>query len=644
MDTPEPGAPRPLHLLFAPALIAILVLAIYASSWKGGFLNYDDDYNLTSNLHYRGFTRDNLAWMFTNHYGHYIPVTWLSFALDYTLWGMNPLGYRLTNTLFHALNAILLFLILKILFRFARADATAPRIEGAALAGALFFAVHPLRVASVAWITERRDMLSGAFFFLTILAWFRWAAPTGERRLRWLVLAALSFALMIFSKALGITLPLVLLILDVWPLRRWSRQKLPALLLEKLPFFALMAVGLTLTSMAQRTADTIYTREQYPLTQSLVQPGFRVSFYVWKTLLPIRLSPLYFYRPQIGLEHALGWAMVLGLTLGLFLQRKRVPGALVAWLSYGLMIAPVCGVFQAGPHYANDIWSYLPCTPFAALFGGGLLLPAARRILQGVGAGAVVLLAALGVLSVRETPVYQTSRNLWDRAIRLDPEAYFSWHLRGRAKAEEDDLPGAIEDFSKAISLRSGYPEPWHERGLAWSRMNRPELAAEDFRAALRIDPTRVNSSYQLGLAELRLGRRNEALVQFSRALELRPGFPEALLQRARLRAGGGDLRGALADMDSALAAAPQASLHLERATIRAIGGDLEGAIADFTESIRLKPDYADAWARRGVARMQRGDSSGAAQDFTRALEVAPQAWPGRGEIEQLLRRSRNPR
>jgi tetratricopeptide (TPR) repeat protein len=412
--------------------------------------------------------------------------------------------------------------------------------------------------------------------------------------------------------------------------------------MEKLPFLALMAVGLFLTSMSQRTADTIYTREQYPLIQSLVQPGFRVSFYVWKTLLPIHLSPLYLYRPEFGLQHVLGWVMILGVTGGLIAERKRVPGALVAWLSFGLMIAPVCGLFQAGPHYAHDIWSYLPCTPFAALFGGGLLLPAQRKLLQGCGVGAVVILGALAVLSVRQTPVYETSLKMWDTAIHLDPDAYYSWHQRGRAKAEKNDVDGAIEDFSRSISLRSGYPDPWHERGLAWTRKNRQELAAEDFQMALKIDPTRVNSAYQLGLAELRLGMRDEALARFSRAIELRPGFPEALLQRARLRAFGGDLKGALADMDAVLGAVSQAPLYLERATIRAIGGDLEGAIADCSESIRLQPDYADAWARRGVARMERGDSSGAARDFARALELAPKNWPARREIEQALRRVRN--
>lgn len=640
MDATARAAPRVNLKIAAPILLVLLVVAIYARSWQGEFLNYDDDYNLTANPHFRGFTVENLKWMFTNHYGHYIPVTWLSFAVDYTLWGMNPFGYRCVNTLLHAVNAILVWLVLRELLRRAKPEAGQGRIDAASLVGALFFAVHPLRVASVAWITERRDMVSGLFFLLTILFYLRRASPSGSPGRRWLALSVGSFALMVFSKALGITLPVVFLLLDVWPLRRFSREKVAALFVEKIPFFALMAVGLALTSWAQRTADAMYSREQYPLVQSLVQPGFRVSFYVWKTLVPIHLSPLYLYRPELGGVHVLGWMFVAGVSAAAIALRRRAPALLLAWLSYGLFISPVSGVFQAGPHYAHDIWSYLPCLPLAALAAAAMLLPLRGAVL---GASAAAMVATFSVQSFVQTPVWMTSLALWDAALRRDPDAYFSWYQRGRAKAERDDLDGAIGDFGRAIELRSGFPDPWHHRGLAWMKKDRPDLASADFDVVLRIDPARSGTWLQLGLAKLRMRQPAEARKCFDRAIELRPEFPEALSQRGRLRALQGDPRSGLRDLDEAVRIAPQALLFLERAAIRGLLSDWDGIVADCSEAIRLKPDFADAWAHRGHARLQRGDKPGAGQDLMRALELAPPGWPGRKETEELLRTSRKP-
>jgi Flp pilus assembly protein TadD len=637
MDLTVSSAPGRIRRFLCPTLIALLVFAIYVPSWSGGFLNYDDDFNLTSNPHYRGFSGENLRWMFTNTYGHYIPLTWLSFALDYTLWGMNPVGYRAMNTLLHALNAILFFFILKELLQRAKPGPGGVRLEAASLAGALFFALHPLRVASVAWITERRDMLSGAFFFLAVLVWLRAPAEPGGRRTRFLALSVGCFALMILSKALGIMLPFVLLVLDVWPLRRFSRSAIPSLLLEKLPFFLLTGVGLVLTSYSQRTADTIYTREQYPLTESLLQPGLRVAFYVWKTILPIRLSPMYLYRPGFGLPQLLGWATVLGLTVASFAARRRMPALAAAWVSYGLLIAPVCGVFQAGPHFANDVWSYLPCTPLAALFAGVLWgLDPARARRAGILAGS--LLCALAISSVRQTRVYMDSVALWDAALRLDPDVYYSLYQRGRAKAEKGDDDGAIADLTRSIDLRSGFPDPWYERGRAWMRKNRPDRAREDFTVALHLDPRRAAAAYQLGLSDLRLGLSAEAIVQFSRAIELQPDYPEALVLRGRLLALGGRIPEALADLSTALRLDPQPATYLGRATIRGAAGDLEGAVADCTEAIRRNPVFPEAYVRRGKALLQKGDQEAAAADFGRALDSAPATWPERKDVERLLR------
>jgi tetratricopeptide (TPR) repeat protein len=549
--------------------------------------------------------------MFTHTYGHYIPLTWLSFALDYTLWGMNPLGYRAVNSLLHGLNAILFFLILHSLIRSARPGLSDRRLLWGAAAGACFFALHPLRAASVAWITERRDVLSGCFFLLTILTYLRWTAlPAGSARLRWISVSLLAFACMILSKALGMTIPLVFLVLDVWPLRRFPRLGYRPLLAEKIPYFALMIGAVVLTSMTQKAADTIYTSDQYPLRESLAQPGFRVSFYVAKTVLPLSLSPLYFYRPGIGLPQLFGWIAILGVTAFLIARRQALPAALVAWLSYGLLIAPVSGLVQAGPHFAQDSWTYVPCLPFAALFAALVVLPGRPRLLGGCALATGLLLAVLSILSVRQGLIWKNSLALWDAAIRIDPDVYYSWYNRGRANAEKGHVEQAIEDFTRAIDLRSGFPDPWHERGIAWMRKNRPDLALRDLDVALRLNPDRAETAYQFALAEERLGNAVGALHHLSRAIELRPTYLAALAERAR---------------------------------IRSLAGDFDGAIADCSEAIRIKPDFADAYLRRGLARINRRDVAGAIQDFARSLEVAPAEWPQRNQAREFLERARKP-
>jgi Flp pilus assembly protein TadD len=588
-----------------PALISVLALAVFIPSWTGEFLNYDDDHNFTGNLNYRGLGWTQLKWMFTHHYGHYMPLTWLTLGLDYTLWGMNPMGYRVVNSLLHAVNAVLAFFIFLSLFRSARPDRDDLRLRIAAAIGALFFALHPLRAASVAWITERRDVLSGMFFLLTLLTYLRWSAMApGAARIRGIVLSCVCFVCMLLSKTLGMTLPIVLLILDVWPLRRYPATPFRALIVEKIPYFALMIGGLLLTSLTQGTADTIYTREQYPWIQSLAQPGFRVTFYIAKTLLPLNLSPLYFYRPEIGLPQVLGWAVILLVTAALIVRRRALPAPLATWLAYGLLIAPVSGIVQAGPHFAQDSWTYVTCLPFAALFAGLLLLAENPRPFVIV---AAALLVALGIQTVRQSRIWTSSIALWEAAIRVESDVYYSWHNLGRAKAEKGDVDGAIDAFSRAIDLRSGFPDPWHERGLAWSRKQRYSLAVHDFTVVLQLDPGRA----------------------------------DAYFHRGKVRALRGDPAGALADLDAAIQNRPLPALYLERGTIRAMGGDLSGAITDWTEAIRLNPQSVDAYVRRGVARLERGEKADAAEDFARALELAPADWRQRKQVEQFLEKAR---
>jgi tetratricopeptide (TPR) repeat protein len=699
-------APSPVRRSWIPPLlVVVMTVAVFLPALQGQFLNWDDDTNFLSNPHYRGLAPANLRWMFTDFTYLYIPFTWLTLGLDYVLWGMNPVGYHATSLVLHGMNALLFFLVLRELLRRARPDGEAPLRDWIAAAGAGFFSLHPLRVESVAWITERRDLTSGAFFLLTLLNYLRW---TETRRPVWLCSSIGCFAGMILSKPMGMTLPLVLLVIDAFPLRRFSTEKLRPLLLEKVPYFALMVVAVLLTGIGLRRGEALDTGQTYSLVHSLAQPGYRISFYALKTLVPWQLSPLYWFRPAIGFPQLLGWLAVLSVTAAVLVRRQTWPAATASWIAYGLLIAPVSGVFQAGAHFAADRYSYLACLPFAALAAALLLRISETPFARPAAAIAGAILAGLALLSTNQCLIWRNSIVLWNHALRLDPELYLAYNNRGTARAAAGDWDGAVGDYNRSISINPEWPKPWYNRGVARATRGDHAGAIEDFSRAVLLDPKhkdaiasraishskrgeisealadceeviRISPGSAIGYAtrgmvrfsrgdgpgavadytraldiapspevyrnraqaRVQMKRFSEALADYTRSLELRPSHDETLRGRAIARSMAGDIPGALNDLDDALRLQPGPSLYLSRAAVRGMGGDIDGAIADCTEAIRLQPEDAEAYLRRGMARRERKDGAGAIQDLENALRFAAPGWPQRPQTEDLLRRLR---
>jgi Flp pilus assembly protein TadD len=403
------------------------------------------------------------------------------------------------------------------------------------------------------------------------------------------------------------TLPLVLLLLDGYPLKRFPAEKPSALLREKIPFFALMIGAAYLTSVSLGHAKAFYGSADYPLVERLAQPGYRVSFYVLKTFVPLHLSPLYLYRPGIGTLHAAGWLAMASVTVFVLLKRRQAPAAAAAWLAFGAMIAPVSGLFQAGIHFAADRYTYLPCLPFAALFAGLLLVPAPRvgvAIRVGGAAALLLLFAALTGVQIR---IWQNSISLWDHALWMDPDSYLPYNNRGAARADLGDDEEALQDYQTSIAIRDNWPKPWNNRGMLMATRGNHPAAVEDFTRSLQIDPDQVSPYGYRALSRIKTG----------------------------------DLAGAKADLDVYLRLKPDPAYFLKRATLKGIAGDLDGTIADCSEALRLQPLLADAWANRGMARLQKGDTAGARTDLETALRVAPPDWPQRARFESLLRSGR---
>src|SRR5437899_6067043 len=367
-----------------PLLIAVVTFAAFLPALHNQFVNWDDDKNFLENPHYRGLGWTHLRWMWrTTQLGHYIPLTWMTVGLDYLLWGMNPLGYHLTNLLLHAANAVVFFFVARRMLTLALPD---PSERGHALAvsagvAALVFAIHPLRVESVAWVTERRDVLSGLFYLSTILMYLR-ACERGARGRGWYWAAVGLFAGALLSKSMVVNLPFVLLILDVYPLRRlggfvgWWSEPARRIYIEKIPFVLLAAAASAIAVMPQSSVHAAASLPSLSLPGKLAVAAYGLGFYPRKMVVPVNLSPLYELPRTVdpmAPPFILSYALVLAIMAIVLALRRRVPGLPAAWVAYVVVLLPVLGFFQSGPQIAADRYTYLAGLGGAILAGAGLL-------------------------------------------------------------------------------------------------------------------------------------------------------------------------------------------------------------------------------------------------------------------------------
>ncbi len=382
-------------------VLVAVVLVAFLPALAGGFAPLDDDQNFVYNPAYRGLGLPQLGWMFTTrHLGHYIPLSWMSLGLDYLVWGMDPFGYHLTSVLLHLLNALLCFELARRLLRRAANPPDPPEALPAddrartagAFAAALVFAVHPLRVESVAWITERRDVLCGCFVFVTVLLYVAMTEAVGRRRRQLFGGSCLAYAAALLAKGIAVALPVSLLALDATMLRRWrwgrarpdSAISAPGeaggrrpgrwgLVVEKIPYLVLAAAGAAVTLWASRPVRA--ADAGLSLGARLAAAAYGLTFYLRATLAPVRLpffipwpEEVGLARPEFGLRAVL-FVLLLALCWAL---RRRFPALLAAALSYAAWVLPVSGLFQAGPQLAAHRYSYLSCVPWALLAGAGI--------------------------------------------------------------------------------------------------------------------------------------------------------------------------------------------------------------------------------------------------------------------------------
>ena len=668
-----PSTQRPVCWL-APLLIALLTLTAFLPALHNQFVAWDDDKNFLDNPYYRGLGWAHLRWMWTTfHMGHYAPLTWMTLGLDHLLWGMNPLGYHLTSLLLHAANAVVFyFVVLRIL------TPALPRLadRGHALVAsagfaALLFAIHPLRVESVAWITERRDVLSGLFYLLTILVYLR-ACEREECSRRWYWLSVAVFACALLSKSMAVSLPVVLVILDAYPLRRlggslgWWSEPSRRVYAEKIPFVLLAAVASAAAFKAQVVTQSIASLAQLSVPGRLAVCAYGLSFYLWKMLVPSNLSPLYELPPKVNpaaMPFILSYGLVLAVTAIAVALRRRVPGLQAVWVAYVVILLPVLGIFQNGPQIAADRYTYLAGFGWATLAGAGLLFcwrPARRSQtgasmtlpLAGIAIGGVV---GLGVLTWNQVEVWHDSARLWSYIVSIDPDSAIAQKNFGDELTLEGKLVEATEHFQRALRIRPDYANAHDGLGVALDGQGNSTEAIEHFREALRLGPDNADAHNNWGVALGHQGKLAEAVEHYERALSLKPDlvaaennwgaaladqgnsteatkhFQQALRLKPDFAEAHNNLGLALAHQSqvagptenvSEVVHTTPALMHTDRAVDRQ--RKLVEALDHFQHAVRLKPDYAEAHANWGAALIAQGKAVEAIEHFREALRIHP--------------------
>lgn len=561
------AAATPPHARWVPVFLAMAVLLAYWPVRRLGFVRFDDPTYVTENPHVlRGLTWPGVKWAFTSGYGaNWHPLTWLSHMVDVQLYGLSAGGHHVSSVLLHAMSASLLF---GVLFRMTGAVWRSAFVAAA-------FALHPIHVESVAWVAERKDVLSAFLWMATLWAYVSYVRAQDALRY---TMVLLLFTLGLMAKPMVVTLPFALLLLDVWPLRRlelggdWPRSA-RRLIREKLPMFALSAASSAVTYVVQQNGGTIASSIRLPASERVANALISYLAYLGKTIWPRQLAAYYPYPQTLSGPLVLASAVVLVVASAAAIAvARRRPYVLVGWFWYIGTLIPAIGIVQVGTQSMADRYTYIPLIGIFIVAAWGIpdLLGRWIRSTVPFAVGACVALLACTIGTRAQVRYWQSSTTLWRHALAVTSDNYAAHTYYGNALAAEGDLPGAIAHYNRAISIRPDYPEAHNNLG--------PALA--------------------------RTGKLDDAIAQFKEAIRLRPNYADA---------------------------------HSNLGVALASQGKWDAAIAEYTEAIRLDPEHARARSNLGLALQAAGRTADAQRELELALQMNPNNVEARNALNSLL-------
>jgi tetratricopeptide (TPR) repeat protein len=573
---------------FSAALV-VVTLAAFRGLDAASFILYDDNGYVTENNHVKaGLAGQSIAWAFTTGaQANWHPVTWLSHMTDVSLFGLDPGKHHLMSVAIHAANAVLLFLVL---FRMTGASWR----SGFA---ACLFAIHPLHVESVAWIAERKDVLSTMFWLLTLLSWLRYLDVKTPARYA-ATLACYALALM--AKPMPVTLPFTLLLLDYWPLHRTPRAPLWR---EKLPLFAVAAASCVVTFAVQQRAGAVQTLSAMTFSERVANALSAYASYLAKTFRPESLAVFYPYPDSLGLftwRVAAALAVLGGITALAWRLRRTAPYLAVGWLWYLGTLVPVVGLVQVGGQAMADRYTYVPLIGIFIAVAWGLaeLGRGSRAFRYAAVAVACASLPALGAVTHRQVGYWAGDVPLFRHAIAVTSANWLAHNNLGRGLFAQGRIDEAVVEYTEALRISPGYADAHYNLGLARARSGRPQEAIGEFEEALRLKPDFAAAHNNLGGVLAGVGRPEAAIEQYQLAIRLDPDNAEAPYNLGNALFAQGRFDAAIEQYVRSVALAPdraEAHNNLGNALVRQ--GRIADAIPQYEQALRLDPGLEEASA-----------------------------------------------
>ena len=661
-----------------PLLVAAVTFIAFLPALQNGFVNWDDERNFLNNYMYRGLGWEQLKWMFANtKMGPYAPLPTVTFGFDYLVWGMNPSGYHFTSVVLHcACAAVFYTLCIKLLTPLASDEGRQNKINLrlAAAFAALFFSVHPLRVESAVWLSARHDVLA-CLFYLLALHWYISPRSTSDGKItlwRGHLLPLAAFLLALLSKGMAISLPVVLVIFDIYPLKRlpmnpkqWLSLESRHIWIEKIPYFLMSLVFGLIGYAAQAKAGALVSVQAFGFASRIATAIYATGFYVWKTVLPVNLVPFYKLPAGFGLTSwpaLLGGAFVLAATITAFFLRRRLPALQAVWAYYLVALSPVVGFVKINTQAAADRYAYLPCLGFALLAGAGFYScrkAEGKVVLRTCSLVASLVVFGLAFLTWRQAGVWRNSETLWTHSLSVNPELDLAHNNLGAILAEQGKTAEAEARYREALRINPNSAEAYNNIGLLLAAHGKPDEAAGHYHEALRINPDFAFAHNNLAIVLAAQGKHDEAARHYREALRINPDLSVAYASLGAILAAQGKPDEAAGHYREALRANPdfavahnnlgiilaaqgkpdEAAGHYREALrlgldsgeaynnlglIMAAQGKLDLAVANYREALRIKPDFAFAHNNLGIALAAQGDPGQAAVHYREALKIRP--------------------
>ena len=640
--------------LIAGLALFVLVGCVFLAILRNGFINLDDEPYVTGNaMVQKGLTLEGLGYAFRSvESANWHPLTWLSHMMDCQFWGLRPAGHHLTSVLIHALNSALLFFVLN-------------RMTGCfwrSLFVAALFGLHPLRVESVAWVAERKDVLSTCFFILTVGAYHEYEVRARDARAGrtvWLLASLGSYVLGLMSKPMLVSLPFLLLLLDYWPLRRISPRaaseqaqprrprpadrsqssgqasadssgpRFPRLLIEKIPFFAVAAASSVVTFLIQSRAGAVAKLVDRPMSERWANAVVSVARYCLRLVWPSNLS-VFYPHPGAWPVWVVAASVLLMVTATVLavLWRRSSPYLLMGWLWFLGSLVPVIGLVQVGAQSMADRYTYIPTIGLlialvwaaANLFGKWKVAPMLA------GAAGSCLVVACAIITTRQIGFWKDSGTLFARAAAVTDRNYLAYgHLGEFELFERHDPKAAIRDFETAISYRPAWADARNNLGYALESLGQANEAVPQLEIAVHLNPDFAEAHSNLGRALCVTGQNAEGMRHFREAIRLKPGVAEVHDYLGNALCKSGQVAEGISEFREAVRINPtSADFHARLASALRLVGNLKEAETEFQNAIRLKPADAELHLGLGNVLLDQGRREEAIVPLNQAIKLKP--------------------